>query len=141
MKVNRLPYLLLIAVFLHSALVADGAVGPGTSESAASAGPSTVSGGGGGGSRLPDVDSFIRQVEYWKANYKDRFDYLQSLLYKPNFTTTKYVPPAVWLYYPSKNNAWRIDNQFYQILMSVSLRTERTFLIASYLYRPFHLKF
>lgn len=103
MKVNRLPYLLLIAVFLHSALVADGAVGPGTSESAASAGPSTVSGGGGGGSRLPDVDSFIRQVEYWKANYKDRFDYLQSLLYKPNFTTTKYVPPAVWLYYPSKN--------------------------------------
>jgi hypothetical protein len=99
---NKVLYIILIIIFLQSALVVDGAVGPGTSESSASAGPSRVSSGG-GGSRLPDVDSFIRQVEYWKTNYKDRFDYLQSLLYKPNFTTTKYVPPGVWLYYPSKN--------------------------------------
>ena len=58
----------------------------------------------GGGSRSPDIENFIRQVESWKTNYPDRFDYLKTLLYKNNsFTTTNYVPPGVWLYYPTKN--------------------------------------
>lgn len=58
----------------------------------------------GGGSKSPDIENFIRQVESWKNNYPDRFGYLKSLLYKPAFTTTPPVLPDVWLYYqPSKN--------------------------------------
>ena len=33
----------------------------------------------GGGSRSPDIENFIRQVESWKTNYPDRFDYLKKL--------------------------------------------------------------
>jgi hypothetical protein len=55
-------------------------------------------------SRSPDIENFIRQVESWKDNYKDRFEYLQKLLYKPAWTNTSYVPPDVWLYYPPSAN-------------------------------------
>ncbi len=88
--------ILLILIYL-SVIVAQGDVDiPVT-------GGARVSSSSGGGSRSPDIDNFIRQVESWKTNYPERFDYLKTLLFKQNFTTTKYVPPGVWLYYPSKN--------------------------------------
>jgi hypothetical protein len=89
--------LLLLAAYL-TFMVAQGDVKvPVTSGKA-----STSSGGG--GSRSPDIENFIRQVESWKTNYKDRFEYLQKLLYKPAWTNTSYVPPDVWLYYPPSAN-------------------------------------
>jgi hypothetical protein len=105
---------LLACLFLF--LAAEGKEGPaGAGAAGAPSSPETasaVSSGGGGGSGLPDIENFIRQVESWKANYKDRFEYLQKLMYKPAFTSTKYVPPAVWIYYsPSKNTSVnRTDN-------------------------------
>lgn len=66
--------------------------------------PHPIPSGDDGNSRMPDIDNFIRQVENWKQNYPDKFDYLKSLLYKEPFTTQKYVPPAVWVYYPPSNN-------------------------------------
>lgn len=78
-------------------------IGQGDVDIPVSSGGARVSSGG-GGSRSPDIENFIRQVESWKNNYKDRFEYLKSLLYKPAFTTTPPVLPDVWLYYqPSKN--------------------------------------
>ena len=88
--------ILLILIYL-SVIIAQGDV-----DIPVTSGGARVSDSG-GGSRSPDIDNFIRQVESWKTNYPDRFDYLKTLLYKQNITTTKYVPPGVWLYYPSKN--------------------------------------
>ena len=88
--------ILLILIYL-SVIVAQGDVDiPVT-------GGARVSSSSGGGSRSPDIDNFIRQVESWKTNYPDRFDYLKKLLYKEPFTNATYSPPGVWLYYPSKN--------------------------------------
>ena len=89
--------ILLILIYL-SVIIAQGDV-----DIPVTFGGARVSSSGGGGSRSPDIENFIRQVESWKTNYPDRFDYLKTLLYKQNFTTTNYVPPGVWLYYPSKN--------------------------------------
>jgi hypothetical protein len=89
--------ILLILIYI-SVIVAQGDV-----DVPVTSGGARVSSGGGGGSRSPDIENFIRQVESWKTNSPERFDYLKTLLFKQNFTTSKYVAPAVWLYYPSKN--------------------------------------
>jgi hypothetical protein len=84
-----------------------GAAGAPSSPAAASKGSS----GGGGGSRAPDIDAFTQQIEYWKTYYPDKLDYIKKLLYKEPFTTAKYVPPAVWIYYPSnKTNLSRFED-------------------------------
>jgi len=63
-----------------------------------------------GGIRSPDIDNFIRQVESWKNNYPEKFDYLKKLLFKENFTTTEYKRPGVWVYYTdNKTNLSRSD--------------------------------
>jgi hypothetical protein len=89
--------LVFLIIFMLSSAVHAGEIFGGTASA-----PS--SGGGGGGSKVPDIDNFIRQMEGWKNNYPERFDYLKKLLYKEPFTTQKYVPPAVWVYYPPENN-------------------------------------
>jgi hypothetical protein len=89
--------ILLLVVYLSLMVVQADVKVPVTSGKA-----STSSGGG--GSRSPDIENFIRQVESWKTNYEDRFEYLQKLLYKPAWTNTSYVPPDVWLYYPPSAN-------------------------------------
>jgi len=89
--------ILLIFIYL-SVVVAQGDV-----DIPVTSGGASVSSGG-GGSRSPEIENFIRQVESWKTNYKDRFEYLQKLLYKPAFTSTNYALPDVWLYYPPSNN-------------------------------------
>ena len=63
----------------------------------------------GGGSRSPDIENFIRQVESWKTNYPDRFDYLKKLLYKEPFTTEMYQIPAVLIYYLGNTTVNRTD--------------------------------
>lgn len=88
---------ILLVFFCLSVIVAQGDIDIPVTSGGARVGSS------GGGSRSPDIENFIRQVESWKNNYPDRFDYLKTLLFKENFTTTKYLPPGVWLYYPSKN--------------------------------------
>lgn len=62
-----------------------------------------------GGIRSPDIDNFIRQVESWKNNYPDRFDYLKKLLYKESFTTETYTIPAVLIYYLGNTTVNRTD--------------------------------
>ena len=104
---------LLACLFLF--LAADGKEGPaGAGAAGAPSSPgtaSTGSSGGGGGSRLPDIDAFTQQIEYWKTYYPDKLDYLTKLLYKEPFTTAKYVRPAVWIYYPSgKTNLSRFED-------------------------------
>jgi hypothetical protein len=93
--VRRCVALLIVVIYL-SAIVALGTIPVQP--------PKRVSTSSNGGSSLPDIENFIRQVESWKDNYKDRFEYLQKLLYKPAWTNTSYVPPDVWLYYPQSAN-------------------------------------
>jgi hypothetical protein len=88
-----------------------GAAGASSSPSASSSPVTTSKGSSGGGSRLPDIDAFTQQLEYWKTYYPDKLDYIRKLLYKEPFTTAKYVPPAVWVYYPSnKTNLSRFED-------------------------------
>jgi hypothetical protein len=91
-------FFIFLIIFILSNAVHAGEIFGGSTSSAPSGG------GGGGGSSIPDIENFIRQVESWKNNYPDRFDYLKTLLYKEPFTTQKYAPPAVWVYYPPENN-------------------------------------
>jgi len=92
-----------ISFWGQTALGQAGSIGPSTDVPPPS--PSVSRGDDSGGSlRAPDIENFIRQVESWKQNYPDRFDYLKKLLYKEPFTTQKYVPPAVWVYYSPMNN-------------------------------------
>src|SRR3974377_1574504 len=100
----QIGFILLYASCLLSHLASgqDGSTGPSIDISPPS--PSVSRSSDGGSPRAPDIDNFIRQVEGWKNNYPDRFDYLKKLLYKEPFTTQKYVPPAVWVYYPPMNN-------------------------------------
>jgi hypothetical protein len=65
--------------------------------------PMTSGGSSGGGHSSPNLNNFIRQVESWQAKNPERFDYLKKLLNKQSLNDSKYVPPGVWLYYPSKN--------------------------------------
>ena len=44
----------------------------------------------GGGSRTPDIDNFIRQVEEWKDDYPDKFETLKKLLYIEPFVIKPY---------------------------------------------------
>jgi hypothetical protein len=88
--------ILLLVIYLSSA-VAQGDVKVPVTSGKTSASSS-------GSSRAPDIENFIRQVESWKNNYNDRFEYLQKLLYKPAWTNTSYIPPDVWLYYPLSDN-------------------------------------
>lgn len=95
--------ILLILIYL-SVIIAQGDV-----DIPVSSGGARVSSGG-GGSRSPDIENFIRQVESWKNNYPDRFEYLKKLLYKEPFTTTEYKRPGIWVYYTSnKTNISRSD--------------------------------
>jgi hypothetical protein len=94
---RRFVAILLILIYL-SVVVAQGDV-----DIPVTSGGARVSSSG-GGSKSPEIENFIRQVEGWKNNYKDRFEYLQKLLYKPAWTNTSYVPPDVWLYYPPSDN-------------------------------------
>jgi hypothetical protein len=104
---------LLACLLLFPAI--DAKEGPaGAGAAGAPSAPSTVSkgsSGGGGGSRAPDIDAFTQQLEYWKTYYPDKLDYIKKLLYKEPFTTAEYVPPAVWVYYPSnKTNVSRFED-------------------------------
>jgi hypothetical protein len=63
----------------------------------------------GGGSKSPDIENFIRQVESWKTNYPDRYDYLKKLLYKEPFNTETYQIPAVLIYYLGNTTVNRTD--------------------------------
>lgn len=104
-----------ILICLLLSMGAAGKEGPaGAGAAGAPSAPSTVSkgsSGGGGGSRLPDIDAFTQQIEYWKTYYPDKLDYIKKLLYKEPFTTAKYVPPAVWIYYPfNKTNLSRFED-------------------------------
>jgi hypothetical protein len=100
----------LVLALLASIILFVGAVGKegpaGAGAAGAPSAPSTASkgsSGGGGGGRLSDIDAFTQQIEYWKTYYPDKLDYIKKLLYKEPFTTAKYVPPAVWVYFPSNN--------------------------------------
>ena len=94
--------ILLILIYL-SVIIAQGDV-----DIPVTSGGARVSDSG-GGSRSPDIDNFIRQVESWKTNYPDRFDYLKKLLYKEPFNTETYKIPAVLIYYLGNTTVNRTD--------------------------------
>jgi hypothetical protein len=94
--------ILLILIYL-SVIIAQGDV-----DIPVTSGGARISSSG-GGSRSPDIENFIRQVESWKTNYPDRFDYLKKLLYKEPFTTETYKIPAVLIYYLGNTSLNRSD--------------------------------
>ena len=105
----KIRFALLIILLLILPMSAQGGIVLGSG--GGSGGTSSSSGGGGGGgSRLPDVDSFIRQVQSWKDNYPTSFEILQKLLYKPAYTSANYTPPDVWLNWPSNQTINRTDS-------------------------------
>lgn len=115
-RILPIAFILILAISLWGPAAsgqADGGEGPSIDVPPPSI--SVSSGDSGGGHRSPDIDNFIRQVESWKNNYPERFDYLKKLLYKEPFTTQKYVAPAVWVYYPPSNNTTVSRNEEFKI--------------------------
>lgn len=79
----RILVLLLLFIFSSSILVRgdiDIPVSSGGSSSSSS----------GGSLRMPDIDSFTRQLEYWKSNYPDKYEIVRKLLYIEPFVTKSY---------------------------------------------------
>ena len=124
--------LLACLLLFMAAECKEGPAGAGAAGAPSSPGTaSTGSSGGGGGSRAPDIDAFSRQLEYWKTYYPDKLDYIKKLLYKEPFTTAKYVPPAVWIYYPSNTTNL---SRFEDLAIGAMVQTENPIEIRRALY-------
>jgi hypothetical protein len=49
------------------------------------------------------MDTFTKDLEQWKKDKPEKFDYLKTLLSKPFVTSEEYKKPVVFIYYPSDN--------------------------------------
>jgi hypothetical protein len=97
--------LLVIAFLLISVVPVIAPPGPQPSSPSGPTGSSSSS-----SSRLPDLDSFIIQVQSWKDYQKDKFEVLQKMLYKPAYTSVNYTTPDVWLNWTSNRTINRTDS-------------------------------
>lgn len=79
----RILVLILLFILLSSVLVL------GDIDIPVSSGGSTSSSGG-GSLRMPDIDSFTRQLEYWKSTYPEKYEIVKKLLYIEPFVTKSY---------------------------------------------------
>lgn len=93
-----LALILILLIVLPMAAQCGGVLGGGSPSSGGGG-----SNGGGGGSRASDIDNMIRQMENWKKNDPDKFQKLQTVLWKNPITTDKYVWPTVLMYYKGNN--------------------------------------
>jgi hypothetical protein len=106
----------LIIIFLLLPLAAEA---QGVSPSPPKSAPSSGSGGSGGESSSSsggkkivklDLEDMIGNLEKWKQDDPDKYEYLKKLLHIPFVPPKDYAPPTVLLWYPSgKTNITRND--------------------------------